>query len=255
MQASRAPRPQAPLWILLPTLAAACGPAADAPPAAEPAAGWSYAAEGSGAAVWSSGGGETLAVACGEPGASLRVTRGGLDRPRAGVLRLEAAGAGVDIPAAPAGDNALAGSLPLTDPFLGALARATGPLSVAAGGETVSTAPLTASLRRVVRDCRAGGAGATADPAAPITYECLDGNTVTAAYPDETSVVVTQAGQSYRMTAVPAERGTRYAGEGRQWWLQGRGRFASGFLGELKPGETQASDPGLLCKQKNPNAG
>jgi hypothetical protein len=151
--------------------------------------------------------------------------------------------------------GALVARAPLADPALEGLAGATGPLTVTGGGDPLTTGALTGAFGRVIRACRRltsedapapGAAGAPGERV--VVHDCVDGNSVTARYPDDVTVQVTQGSKTYRMTQAPAPTGTRYVGDGRQWWVQGRGRAAAGRLAELPEGQTTTTDLGLLCK-------
>jgi len=82
------------------------------------------------------------------------------------------------------------------------------------------------------------------NPDAGITsYACIDGQTVTAGYPDAVTAVVTYRGHAYTLKLVPSATGARYIGYGLQWQVK-RGH---GLLAVLGPGEATATAPGLDC--------
>ena len=236
----------------------ACGEAEAPPPAAKAkekaaapsAPAWSFISnEAGGEAHWVADDHGAFSVGC-DPAAKVVLLRRA--RGSGSELGLRAGAAEARYPAASEGDTLVA-RVPITDPALGALAGATGPLTVT-GGETLTTGPLTGAFGRVIRACRrlAEDPSATAAAGAPgervVVHDCVDGNSVTARYPDEATVVVTQGNKTYRMTQATAPTGTRYVGDGRQWWVQGRGRAAAGRLAELPEGQTTTTDLGLLCK-------
>lgn len=77
-----------------------------------------------------------------------------------------------------------------------------------------------------------------------ITYQCDDGRTVMAVYPDSTTAVLTLGGQTLQLhTAVSAD-GARYVGNQWQWWSKG---MHDARLAPLKPSETIASEAGVSC--------
>jgi membrane-bound inhibitor of C-type lysozyme len=211
------------------------------------------AGDAGGAAQWGPAGGEAaFSVGC-DPAAKAVVVR------RAGGSGSELALSAGDVegrfPAAVEG-GALTARIPLTDAFIDKFGFATGPLTVDAGGEPLTTGAITGSLGRAVRECkRLGGRAATAAaPAAaaavgaPVLFECTNGKTVTARSPDENTVLLTQGDKTYRLTKAEASTGTRYIGEGRQWWVVGRGQLAAGRLATLPEGQTTTTETGLLCK-------
>jgi membrane-bound inhibitor of C-type lysozyme len=75
------------------------------------------------------------------------------------------------------------------------------------------------------------------------TYVCLDGQRITAGYPDPRTAVITYKDHAYTLKLAPAADGARYTGYGLQWWTHGR--HAS--IAALKGGEEIAADPGLDC--------
>ncbi|HEX3367139.1 MliC family protein [Phenylobacterium sp.] len=75
------------------------------------------------------------------------------------------------------------------------------------------------------------------------TYVCLDGQRITAGYPDPRTAVVTYKDHAYTLKLAPSADGVRYTGYGLQWWT--RGPHAA--IAALKGGEETASDPGLNC--------
>lgn len=88
---------------------------------------------------------------------------------------------------------------------------------------------------------------ATSGPVNPdpgvTTYVCLDGQRITAGYPDPRTAVVTYKDHAYTLKLAPSADGARYTGYGLQWWT--RGPHAS--IAALRGGEEIASDPGLDC--------
>jgi membrane-bound inhibitor of C-type lysozyme len=90
-------------------------------------------------------------------------------------------------------------------------------------------------------------AGASAGPVNPdagiTSYACIDGQTVTAGYPDATTAVLSYRGHAYTLKLAPSAEGRRYTGYGLQWRVRGR----RGALAALKPGEEVASAVGLDC--------
>lgn len=75
------------------------------------------------------------------------------------------------------------------------------------------------------------------------TYVCVDGQTITAGYPDAQTAVVTYKDHAYTLKLARSADGARYTGYGLQWWT--RGPHAA--IAALKPGEEIASAPGLDC--------
>jgi membrane-bound inhibitor of C-type lysozyme len=105
----------------------------------------------------------------------------------------------------------------------------------------------------------AAPAAAPADPGAadaPLaadwrTYDCADGRTIQAQYPDRDTAVLKLGDAEIRMTIAVSASGARYVGEGRQWWTKGE----AGTLAPLRPGEDIASEAGVACKAGPLSAG
>ena len=83
-----------------------------------------------------------------------------------------------------------------------------------------------------------------ASPPAPIRYTCTDGRVITATYPDQTTAILTIAGQTQTLTLAPSADGARYTAPAWQWWTKG---LRDGSLAPLAPGETIATAPGIPC--------
>jgi len=82
------------------------------------------------------------------------------------------------------------------------------------------------------------------NPDAGITsYACVDGQTVTAGYPDRETAILTYRDHSYTLKLAPSAEGRRYTGYGLQWRVRG----GHGALAALAPGEEIASAPGVDC--------
>lgn len=75
------------------------------------------------------------------------------------------------------------------------------------------------------------------------TYLCIDGETITAGYPDRQTAVVTYKDHAYTLKLVSSGSGARYTGYGLQWWTKG----AHAAIAALKPGTDVAGDEGLAC--------
>jgi len=85
---------------------------------------------------------------------------------------------------------------------------------------------------------------APVNPDAQITrYGCVDGQAITAGYPDSRTAVVTYKDHAYTLKLAPSADGARYTGYGLQWWTKG----PHATISALKPGEESATDPGLAC--------
>jgi membrane-bound inhibitor of C-type lysozyme len=76
------------------------------------------------------------------------------------------------------------------------------------------------------------------------TYACVDGQRITAGYPDAQTAVVTYKDHAYTLKLAPSADGARYTGYGLQWWTRG----SHAAIAALKGGEEIASEPGLDCK-------
>lgn len=97
----------------------------------------------------------------------------------------------------------------------------------------------------------AAKAAGPVNPAVSLTtYDCSDGATLTAAYPDRESAIVTWKGHTYTLKLASSASGARYTGYGLQWWAKG---LSQGTVAALKPGENVASDPGEQCQKPDPN--
>jgi membrane-bound inhibitor of C-type lysozyme len=88
-------------------------------------------------------------------------------------------------------------------------------------------------------------AGAVNPPANVTLYRCADGQTVEAGYPDPQVAVLKLRDHSYTLGRVRSASGVRFVGYGVQWWTRGR---TQARLARLKPGETLASEAGVLCR-------
>lgn len=76
------------------------------------------------------------------------------------------------------------------------------------------------------------------------TYDCENGEVVRAGYRGKEAALV-YGGRNHRLTVALSASGTRYVGEGLQWWTRG---LTEGMLAPLKPGEEIASAPSVTCK-------
>jgi len=82
------------------------------------------------------------------------------------------------------------------------------------------------------------------NPDAGVTvYACIDGQTITAGYPDRETAVVNYKGHAYTLKLAGSAGGARYTGYGLQW----RTRGGHATITALKPGEEAASGAGLEC--------
>jgi len=94
------------------------------------------------------------------------------------------------------------------------------------------------------------GVSSAASPPGPVNpdarvthYACVDGQTITAGYPDSGTAVVTYRDHAYTLKRTPSAGGARYTGYGLQWETRG----ARARIAPLAPGEEAASAPGLDC--------
>ena len=74
-------------------------------------------------------------------------------------------------------------------------------------------------------------------PVPPVSYACESGQSVTVAYPDTATALVTYKGQSYTLRTVQSASGARYAGSGLEWWSATRDGSESATLSRLSPNE------------------
>lgn len=67
-------------------------------------------------------------------------------------------------------------------------------------------------------------ASAQAEPAEPAahTYRCASGETLIATYNAMESVTLQYQGTSHRLPIAPSGSGSRYAGDGLEWWIKGQ---------------------------------
>ncbi|MDP1913601.1 DUF4232 domain-containing protein [Brevundimonas sp.] len=72
-------------------------------------------------------------------------------------------------------------------------------------------------------------------PAPPVSYACESGQSVTVAYPDTATALLTYKGQSYALRTVQSASGARYAGSGLEWWSATRDGSESATLSRLGP--------------------
>ncbi|HZZ32734.1 MAG TPA: MliC family protein [Phenylobacterium sp.] len=75
------------------------------------------------------------------------------------------------------------------------------------------------------------------------TYSCMDGQRITAGYPDPQTAVVTYKDHAYTLKLAHSADGARYTGYGLQWWIRG----SHAEIVALKAGEETTSAPGLDC--------
>ncbi|GLS00715.1 hypothetical protein GCM10007859_07230 [Brevundimonas denitrificans] len=73
--------------------------------------------------------------------------------------------------------------------------------------------------------------------APPVSYACESGQSVTVAYPDTATALLTYKGQSYTLRTVQSASGARYAGSGLEWWSATRDGSESATLSRLGPNE------------------
>lgn len=77
-------------------------------------------------------------------------------------------------------------------------------------------------------------AGTTAPP---VSYACESGQSITVAYPDTATALLTYRTQSYTLRTVQSASGARYAGSGLEWWSATRDGSESATLSRLGPNE------------------
>lgn len=67
---------------------------------------------------------------------------------------------------------------------------------------------------------------------APATrsYRCESGETVNATYPSTDTATIQYKGQNHEMRIAVSGSGTRYVGDGLEWWTKGSGAGAAGTL-------------------------
>jgi len=73
--------------------------------------------------------------------------------------------------------------------------------------------------------------------APPVSYACESGQSITVAYPDTATALLTYRGQSYTLRTVQSASGARYAGSGLEWWSATRDGSESATLSRLGPNE------------------
>lgn len=107
------------------------------------------------------------------------------------------------------------------------------------------------------RDTKPASSGPSPQTAGPVnpdpgltTYACVDGQRITAGYPDEKTAIVTYKGHAYTLQLARSADGARYIGYGLQWWTRG----SRAAIVALKPGEDVASAAGLDCMAEGPPA-
>lgn len=69
-----------------------------------------------------------------------------------------------------------------------------------------------------------------AQSATPVTYQCEGGGTIQVSYPSDSTAVVVYEGRTLQMTIAVSGSGSRYVGEGLEWWTKGSGPGSSGTL-------------------------
>jgi membrane-bound inhibitor of C-type lysozyme len=75
-------------------------------------------------------------------------------------------------------------------------------------------------------------------------FTCADGRKVQASYRGQAAVVIVD-GREHRLVIAPAASGSRYVGDGLQWWTRG---LSEAQLAALGPGEAIAPRPGTACR-------
>ncbi len=81
------------------------------------------------------------------------------------------------------------------------------------------------------------------------TMKCDNGQQFKIAYTgttaEDSQAIIYSKNKLYLLKIAISASGSRYIGEGMQWWSKGD----YGFLSKLKPNEDYASDNGITCKQ------
>jgi membrane-bound inhibitor of C-type lysozyme len=81
------------------------------------------------------------------------------------------------------------------------------------------------------------------------TYQCESGETISAAYPSVDFAVVQYQGNIYSVTIAVSASGSRYVGEGLEWWSKGVDEGSEGALFKhLDDGTT--GDSVEICTKK-----
>ncbi|MFQ3229140.1 MAG: membrane-bound inhibitor of C-type lysozyme [Reinekea sp.] len=62
------------------------------------------------------------------------------------------------------------------------------------------------------------------------TYQCESGEVVSAVYPLADKAAVKYKGNNYNLTIAVSASGSRYVGEGLEWWSKGTGEASEGAL-------------------------
>ncbi len=75
-------------------------------------------------------------------------------------------------------------------------------------------------------------------------YECADGSSIQVSYPTSDTARIKHEGRTTDMTITPSASGSRYSGEGLEWWAKGR---TDGTLSPHSEGESIGSAPGTRC--------
>lgn len=73
--------------------------------------------------------------------------------------------------------------------------------------------------------------------APPVSYACESGQSITVAYPDTATALLTYKGQSYTLRTIQSASGARYTGSGLEWWSATRDGSESATLSRLGPNE------------------
>ncbi len=115
--------------------------------------------------------------------------------------------------------------------------------ALAIGLAGCDTAPTTTD--NAVADTAQPAAPTPAAPAAEVVrYACADGTTVEARYPTTDTAQIVHNGKTVDMVIAVSASGSRYVGEGWQWWTKG---MTEGTLAPLEPGEDIAEAAGTIC--------
>ena len=75
-------------------------------------------------------------------------------------------------------------------------------------------------------------------------YLCPDGSSIEATYPSADSAVLNYTGETLNLRLAESASGSRYVGDGWEWWTKGQ---TEGTLSPLQPGEEIATEPGVIC--------
>jgi len=92
----------------------------------------------------------------------------------------------------------------------------------------------------------------TTPAAPPVSYACESGQSITVAYPDDSTAQLAYKGQAYALRISQSASGARYVGSGVEWWTATRDGNESATLSRLGPNEEVGTAVLERCSRPSP---